>query len=63
VNYAILQVMLGHYLKLWQIVDKDGSVFLLRKKKKVSVEWRKIIWFSAFWPSHSESFKETILLV
>lgn len=46
-NYAILQVSLGHYLNLWHImVDKAGSVFPFRgKKKEKPLEWRKIIFF------------------
>lgn len=47
-SYAILQVRLGHYLNLWHImVDKAGSVFSFRtkKKKKKPLEWRKIIFF------------------
>lgn len=47
-NYAILQVRLGRYLNLWHImVDKAGSVFPFRakKKKEKPLEWRKIIFF------------------
>lgn len=34
-NDAIMEVRLGHFLKFREImVDKDGSVFLLRGEKK-----------------------------
>lgn len=43
VNYAILQVKLGHCSKLWQIaVDKDSSVFW-KARKNAPVEWWEIL--------------------
>lgn len=58
-NYAILQVRLGHYFKLWQVmVDKDDSVSFESKKttpkpknnNKKYVKWRKIPQNNSFLP-------------
>lgn len=39
-NYAILQLRLGHYLNLWHImVDKASSMFSFRAKKKKKSIW------------------------